>query len=131
MLFTDAFDVLYTNNVDYIHKSFIELNAELIFSGECGCWPHIAENKTICTDIYPRSPTPYRFLNSGSWIGYARSASEMLWQVMLEAGSNFGGANDQKLIADMYIGGRFGIKLDFYNKLFQSMHMTLEVITFT
>ncbi len=60
MLFTDAFDVLYTNNVDYIHKSFIDFNAELVFSGECGCWPHIAENETICTDIYPRAPTPYR-----------------------------------------------------------------------
>ena len=50
----------------------------------------------------------------------------MLLTVIQEAGEEFGMANDQKLIADMYIDGRNGIKLDFYNKLFQSMHMTLE-----
>jgi hypothetical protein len=126
MLFTDAFDVLYSNTVGYIKKSFLELNSAVVFSGECGCWPHIAENKTICTHAYPLAPTPYRFLNSGSWIGYAKPASEMLLTVMEEAGANFGMANDQKLIADMYIDGRNGIKLDFHNKLFQSMHMTLE-----
>jgi hypothetical protein len=45
---------------------------------------------------------------------------------MKDAGHDFANANDQKLVADMYIAGTFGIKLDFFNKLFQSMHMTLD-----
>jgi hypothetical protein len=50
----------------------------------------------------------------------------MLEQIIKEAGNNFRNANDQKLVADMYIKNRYGIKLDFYNKIFQSMHMTLD-----
>ena len=79
-----------------------------------------------CFDSYPQSPTPYRYLNSGTWIGKADKAADMLLEVMKEAGGSFANANDQKLVADFYIAGRFGIKLDFYNKIFQSMHMTLD-----
>jgi hypothetical protein len=50
----------------------------------------------------------------------------MLAEVMRLAGNNFADANDQKLCADMYISGQFGIKLDFYARLFQSVHMTLD-----
>ena len=138
ILFTDAFDVLFADSGTSIHRKFLNLTTELdstiIFSAECGCWPHIIEDipllntgrkqETTCFGKYPRSPTPYRYLNSGTWIGYANASAEMLAQVMMEAGKDFGNANDQKLVADMYMDGRHGIKLDFYNVLFQSMHMT-------
>lgn len=127
LLFTDAFDVLFTGNKDDILKQYESLQAEIVFSAECGCWPHVIENKGhACFHEYPVSPTPYRYLNSGTWIGQADKASRMLLEVMKEAGSDFANANDQKLVADFYIQGRFGIKLDFYNKIFQSMHMTLD-----
>ena len=72
------------------------------------------------------SPTPYRYLNSGTWIGYAEESAVMLQEIISEAGKDFANANDQKLVADMYMEGRNGIKLDFYNEIFQSMHMTLD-----
>lgn len=126
ILFTDAFDVLYTQSSATIYKGFVSMNSSIIFSAECGCWPHVAEDPDICLKKYPLSPTPYRYLNSGTWIGYAGLAWKMLDEVMKEAGADFSNANDQKLIADLYIQGRFGIQLDFYNKLFQSMHLTLD-----
>lgn len=126
LLFTDAFDVIFSGSPQDVLDTFLAENAKIIFSAECGCWPHIMEDPNICLHKYPPSPTPYRFLNSGTWIGFAKEATEMLAEVMIEAGQNFANANDQKLVADMYIAGRHGIKLDFYNKLFQSMHMTLD-----
>ena len=51
-----------------------------------GCWPHVMEDLNICLKTYPYSPTPYRYLNSGTWIGYAKSATEMLSNIILEAG---------------------------------------------
>ncbi len=126
IMFTDAFDVLFTGNKATVVENFLSFNTEIVFSAECGCWPHVMENSRDCFDRYPPSPTPYRYLNSGTWIGYANTATEMLAVVMKEAGSNFANANDQKLIADLYMSGRFNIKLDFYNKIFQSMHMTLD-----
>jgi hypothetical protein len=127
MLFTDAFDVMFTNSSDNILQIFEKMNTNILFAGECGCWPHVMENKgQACFVDYPKSPTPYRYLNSGTWIAKAGSAKDMLLAVIEEAGKNFANANDQKLVADMYIQGRFGIKLDFYSEIFQSMHMTLS-----
>jgi hypothetical protein len=52
ILFTDAFDVLFTNKVDKIYENFIVLSKEtdskIIFSAECGCWPHVMENRAVC-----------------------------------------------------------------------------------
>lgn len=138
ILFTDAFDVLFADSGASIRSKFLQLatslNSRIIFSAECGCWPHIIDDMAIirsgrggnktCFDTYPRSPTPYRYLNSGTWIGFAKESADMLAQVIVEAGKEFGNANDQKLVADMYMDGRHGIKLDFFNVLFQSMHMT-------
>ena len=126
ILFTDAFDVMFTGYPSDILSTFLAEKAPIIFSAECGCWPHVIEDVNVCLHKYPISPTPYRFLNSGTWIGYAKEATAMLGEVIKDAGNNFEQANDQKLVADMYIAGRHGIKLDFYNKLFQSMHMTLD-----
>jgi hypothetical protein len=50
----------------------------------------------------------------------------MLNAVMVEAGKDFANANDQELVANMFMEGRFGIALDYHAKLFQSMHLTLD-----
>lgn len=127
MLFTDAFDVMFTNSSQIILNIFDGINADILFAAECGCWPHVMQdNGRPCFKDYPKAPTPYRYLNSGTWIAKAGSAKDMLSAVIQEAGKNFANANDQKLVADMYIQGRFNIKLDFYSKIFQSMHMTLS-----
>jgi hypothetical protein len=125
MLFTDAFDVMFTQTAGHILSEFQKENAEILFAGECGCWPHIIiDDGKACFQAYPKSPTPYRYLNSGTWMGESQMASKMLAAVIDEAGRDFANANDQKLVADMFIQGRFGIKLDYYSHLFQSMHMT-------
>jgi len=130
ILFTDAFDVMYATGLEPLKRNFLGFKADIVFGAECGCWPHIMINESLCFSAanggYPASPTPYRYLNSGTWMGYSDRASEMLLKVIQEAGANFTGANDQELMANFYMAGRFGIKLDFSNKLFQSMHMTLE-----
>lgn len=126
LLFTDAFDVLFSASPSYIEEKFFMQNYTILFSAECGCWPHLMEDRAACFDKYPQSPTPYRYLNSGSWVGKASLAAEMLAEVIRKAGNDFRNANDQKLVADMYISGKYGIQLDFYNNIFQSMHMTLD-----
>eukprot|EP01035_Chromulina_nebulosa_P033998 gene33998-45558_t len=65
-----------------------------------------------------------RYLNSGTWIGRAGAAAAMLEEVISLAGSDFENANDQKLVADMYMAKKHGIRVDFFATIFQSMHMT-------
>jgi hypothetical protein len=128
ILFIDAYDVMFAGNETEILARFLRLNASIVFAAECGCWPHIAEDPNICYQAYPASPTSARYLNSGTWIGYAKEASVMLKAVMQEAGTSFDNANDQKLMADLYIQHRSNIQLDFYSLIFQSMHATLDCI---
>jgi hypothetical protein len=124
MLFTDAFDVLYTDSADRIVQIFQQRKYKILFAGECGCWPHIVEDRKVCFEGYPKSPTPYRYLNSGTWIGIAKYVRLMLLDVIKTAGSNFLQANDQKLVADMFISQKHPISLDYYAEIFQSMHST-------
>jgi hypothetical protein len=141
LLFTDAYDVLFLNSTVNIYNTYADMiknmghtegaSRPILFSAECGCWPHVTINRgKACFQAadggYPESPTPYRYLNSGTWLGGSKEASKMLLDVIKEAGSDFRNANDQKLVADMYMAGRHGIKLDFYNRIFQSMHMTRD-----
>lgn len=127
LLFTDAFDVLFTGGPTEIVRQFLLHNSSLLFSAECGCWPHIMERKgRACFYDYPAAPTPYRYLNSGSWIGTALAAAAMLSEVIRLAGNDFRNANDQKLVADMFISRRFNMSLDYHNSIFQSMHMTRD-----
>ena len=129
--FTDAYDVLYTEELAAVRRKFDALQAgapaPLVFSGECGCWPQVTRDKGVtCRDKYPRSPTPYRYLNSGGWIGYAGAAAEFL-QALVDAGGGAKGKafhklNDQELASDMYMTGAHDITLDHYNTIFQAMH---------
>jgi len=41
MLFSDAFDVLFTKDLKQILKEFEASRKRLLFAGECGCWPQV------------------------------------------------------------------------------------------
>ena len=132
ILFTDAFDSTFVSgNVEKIKNEFVSMDADVAFAAECGCWPHIVINATICHDHrvgYPKSPTSQRYLNSGSWIGYAGKAKEMLATVIQMAGTHLDNANDQELLANLFLSRRMDIKLDVYSRIFQSMHSTKQGI---
>ena len=85
VMFTDGFDVLFTDTSENIIQEFNDLNVPLLFSGECGCWPQLQRGVDVCLRKYPSSPTLYRFLNSGSWMGKAKYAAELLKEVMEDA----------------------------------------------
>ena len=39
VVFTDAYDVLFTQGESAMRKAFDDIKADLVFSAECGCWP--------------------------------------------------------------------------------------------
>jgi len=125
IMFVDAFDVMFAGSPEYILEQFRASSKTILFAAECGCWPQIMENRGHdCFHAYPPSPTPYRYLNSGTWIGVAKESAAMLLDIINKAGSDFANANDQKLVSDMFIHKQHGIQLDYFSSIFQSMHMT-------
>ena len=57
LLFSDAFDVLFTQELDQILAGFRAARAPLLFAGECGCWPQV-RSWGPCSHSRRRHPLP-------------------------------------------------------------------------
>ena len=116
VLFTDAYDVLYADDLEAIKRKFDDMGEPVLFAGECGCWPQITRDKGnghVCLHDYPKSPTPYKYLNSGQWIAKKTAALEIFSALMEEAhiyaekyNVHESKINDQEMVSDMYMDGR-------------------------
>jgi hypothetical protein len=73
VLFVDAYDVINLGTASEIIEKFMKFNIDLVISGEKGCHPdpHLAEE-------FKNNSPPFRYPNSGGYIGYSRAVIEML-----------------------------------------------------
>lgn len=74
ILFTDGTDVVFTAGEEEILYKFAAFKKEIVFSGETGCWP----DKSLASQYPPSGGSPYRYLNSGGFIGKAAPIKQML-----------------------------------------------------
>lgn len=76
LVFVDGYDVVQRRtDLTNFETKFIEMGADLIFSSEVYCWP----NPWIAYQFPPAPPgCPYRFPNSGTFVGYAGAIKKML-----------------------------------------------------
>ena len=73
ILFTDAYDVFYADDLENILQRYFSFNTMALFGAEKHCWP-----LQTLADKYPPSVTPYRYLNSGCFIGRVGLIKQML-----------------------------------------------------
>ncbi len=76
VLFTDGFDTLVLANEETILKKFRAMNVPFVIAVETNCHPflHIAPH-------YPPSPTKFKYLNSGCYIGYAGYIKKIMEEI--------------------------------------------------
>tara|TARA_Y100000356_G_scaffold132086_1_gene136819 strand:- start:103 stop:1539 length:1437 start_codon:yes stop_codon:yes gene_type:complete len=110
VLFTDAFDVFYADDINTIYERYVDLSAEVIFSAESVCWPD-----TSIASKFPASPTKYKYLNSGTFIGRVAE----LVRILNEANIN-NSDDDQLFYQQIFINGKHDIKLDYEGYIFQT-----------
>jgi hypothetical protein len=72
ILFTDAYDAMLMSGASEIEARFREFQHPLVFSCEKRCWPRADRARH-----FPNS-SPWRFLNSGGFIGHAGYIRELL-----------------------------------------------------
>ncbi len=80
VLFTDCWDVLFLHSPDAAINRFLKrFDADVVFNAEKSMFP-------ACVDesFFPDTGTPYRFLNSGFFIGYRDKVIEMLLSLGME-----------------------------------------------
>ena len=75
ILFTDGTDALFSANEDEILSKFLAFNKKVVFSAELGCWPD-PDMANKYSDL--NSETPYKYLNCGGFIGFAKDIKELL-----------------------------------------------------
>jgi len=73
ILFSDGNDAVFLANETEILNKYYSAGKEVLFSAEEICWPDIN-----LSDQYPPSPTPYKYLNSGGFIGKAGALTKLL-----------------------------------------------------
>ncbi len=72
LLFVDGYDVIFQADEKTILETFYAMNHPFVISVERDCWPH--------KDMAPLFPkdTSFRYINGGSYIGYAGNVVEIL-----------------------------------------------------
>ena len=73
LCFTDAYDAIGFAGDEEIVEKFKAFGTDVVFSAETSCfpWDHVQQ-------MYPYSPTIYKYLNSGGYIGYVHALRTML-----------------------------------------------------
>ena len=69
VLFVDGYDTFFTESYTTIVERFLGFGVDILFGAEQECWPVI--NDQSYKNRWPDMLTPYRYLNSGLYIGYA------------------------------------------------------------
>lgn len=118
VLFVDSFDLLFLDRLETIVARFKALAKPILFAAEKGCYP-----LEQMIDLYPPSPTPWRFLNSGAYIAYAGPLKWML-RDMLAHPRAADGAMDQELATLIFLDRTHDIGLDYQCDIFMCMHLS-------
>lgn len=120
ILFVDGYDVLINDSEKTIVERFLSFNADILFAAEKVCWPDRSlENKF-------NSHTPYKFLNSGCFIGYK-------WALRRFIESEINDSDDDQLFYQKkYLQGwdpyLLKVSLDKENYIFQCVNSSIENI---
>jgi hypothetical protein len=73
IFFTDGYDTMFLASEEEILNKFYKIDKELLFSAEITCWPD-----SSLSQMYPSTGSPFKYLNSGGFIGTARSIKRCL-----------------------------------------------------
>ena len=114
-LFCDAFDVILAADAVEILLAFERLASPIVFSAERSCSPD-----RLLRWRYPKAETPYRFLNSGLWMGETKAVREMFQS--LQSPAVGGEPSCQRIYTNLFLHGKAPIALDYHCHLFQSLY---------
>ena len=119
ILFTDSYDVVFNDNPKNIVRKFRDFKSPVVFSAEKTCWP----DERLKTQ-YPLSPTDYKFLNSGGFIGYGDHINKIINKV--EVKNDY---DDQLYYTERFfesLDENKNIVLDYNQELFQTLESSTE-----
>lgn len=114
VVFLDAYDVLAVGpDAERLYEE--NYHGKIVFSAEKNCWPDAQR-----ASEYPQCDSPWRYLNSGSYMGTAGDIYNLLNGIKIDAY-----ADDQRLMTTAFFDGK--VVLDTKCIIFQTIGFTNEV----
>ncbi len=115
VLFVDGYDTIFTRHARDILDAWQGVGeGACVFAAEVFCWPD-----TERAADYPETDTPYRFLNSGLFIGPAGGLLQIL------DGEVADDDDDQRYYTERFLSRRHPMRLDVRCALFQCLNGAL------
>lgn len=114
ILFLDAYDTLLLDSLETIFQRFQAIGARLLLSAETNCHPEPSRARH-----YPPCSTPFRFVNSGAYIGEAEFLKTLLEKYPVEQTIDID--DDQNLFTSMYLDHAPEVAIDHHCQIFQSV----------
>ena len=109
LLFTDAYDVFYSDSLVTIKERYLDMGHKVLFSAEEVCWPDPSLGNQ-----FPSVHTKYRYLNSGTFMGEVGELKKILEHEDIEDHQD-----DQLFYQKAYLEGIYDIGLDVEGYIFQ------------
>ena len=118
VLFTDAYDVFYTFDLETIVRRYLDMQLSVIFSAEKELWP---DEKM--REKHPLSVTDYRYMNSGCYIGEVSTLRNLF---SLDIANGY---DDQLYCQENWLNNqkRLSLTLDYEGYIFQSHEPALKM----
>jgi hypothetical protein len=116
VLCTDSFDVIYSGDERAIVTAFLSLNTDIVFAAER--W--YSHQESSLKRVFDAQPAPflYRYLNSGTIMGYSGALCDMLNTLMLYRSVFPRQGNDQWFFGKYFCGHHKTSRLDYDCRLF-------------
>jgi hypothetical protein len=126
LIFSDAWDIVFSGDVSEILEKFKTFDKPIVFNCERACWP-----RADLTDRFPPAPSPYRFLNSGFFVGKTEAVIAMLRGLKMDdikddyqkPDGGWYHNNDQDNFQAFYVDNQDKIALDNNALICQSLHL--------
>lgn len=134
--FTDAYDVMCVDNAEAIYQKFKRFDADLVFSSESYCHPDAtkkAEYERVFEQLDVRPQTSHRYLNSGTFIGYAGAIRDALASTPYDSETDDQGYWTSIYLANALKPGKYAsraIVLDFSSQIFVCLADGIQQVEF-
>ena len=109
VLFVDGYDVMFTGPIEFFLERYKEFDCKVLFAAERSCWPDEG-----LASSYPEVEWPYKYLNSGTFIGTASELKRITEEHIEDT------ADDQLYYAKKFLSNEYDMKLDYRCKIFQT-----------
>lgn len=116
VLFVDGYDVFLSRSAEDIVGRYLSFQTQALFAAEKYCWPDQS-----LADSFPDNGTPYKYLNSGTFISTVGLLKDILAEE-IEPDDD-----DQLYIQNKFLSGQYDIKLDYEQYVFQTHEQKVYV----